>query len=182
VLNLKGLRQQNKYSHAITTCPYPILNQQQVLDARVHLPLFLSGLLETQDPHRFVAIQGALDLIKARGTQLYYTLHGGPPTMNQQSYMLCSPLVCVCPYFQACKDQLPTSLPHLLPPLKTALGAADPIVVATALKASLIYSSRHACVCPTERTKPPHHINPGPPCMLQLTHPSLHTRTHTYDP
>lgn len=36
------------------------------MDTRVHLPLFLSGLLETKDPYRFLAIQGALDLIKAR--------------------------------------------------------------------------------------------------------------------
>ncbi len=37
----------------------------QTLDACVHLPLFLGGLLETQDPYRFLAIQGVLDLIQA---------------------------------------------------------------------------------------------------------------------
>lgn len=36
----------------------------EVLDTRMHLPLFLHGLLETQDPYRFLAIQGALDLIQ----------------------------------------------------------------------------------------------------------------------
>lgn len=106
----------------------------------MHLPLFLTGLLETKDPLRFLAIQGTLDLIKARRHT---------PTLSHTTSRLPSHSL-THPYTnQAFKEQLPASLSHILPPLKTALAASDPIIVATALKVRLSIhlhpAAKHPC-------------------------------------
>lgn len=44
------------------------------LDYKFYLPIFFDGLREKQDPYRFIALLGSLDLLESGGIKIVETL------------------------------------------------------------------------------------------------------------